>query len=1112
MLTKSCWRGGGSEQAGRPPVLCRRKQHYDEATCAQWSEYSPLAETDSRRVTRIFARWETWRMLPLAGGLSRPAFAFHCCSIFTSLRLHLCVSVLQFSFTFLIYTSFCCSYTYEVVERIAKYLLGKTALRPKIGIICGSGLGEPGSIPSMVAPPPPPGFPHVEIVPDDATGTLADTLGDKQSFSYHSIPNFPVSTVSGHDGHLVFGLLDGVEVLCMQGRFHYYEGYPVWKVRPSRSSSFPLEDRGNSQDLHSGGPRFDPRSGHPDIGFPWFSEIAPGECWDGFQIKAMADSFTFLPQSSSLLLASHKGEPGSIPDGVPPDFHAWESCRTMPLVGGVFFFGDLPFPLPLHSDAAPYTPHFTLIGPKDCDCAMPVRVMKLVGVTHLVITNAAGGLGDGYKVGDIMIIKDHINFLGLAGVNPLRGVNDDRQVSSRSSSATTKPIAGTDATKRHDVDLRGQFSEPATDGAALGRLTGETAVRHTVGFHGWPLLHPTRVMRDEDGAAPECKGGETADPQENPPSNGIARHDSHMGNPGIEPSSPRWEATTQGFEFPVLSTVLPLSPVLPLSTVNTSARVPTLPGCSLKPDLNHSSHPSVARPSGSYGLADILHASLTSHLKTTLQNVLQASRHYNTPVVRMVGSSTPSPIHKWGVRFPALNKAYDERLRVDAKRIAKSLSLDKHVHEGVYACVGGPSYETIGELRMMKMMGANAVGQYAYSNPRHVVHSTLLRLLASRQGQPDSISGRVNPRFSRVGIVADDATVWQAFSGIVSFHRPCIPTLLHSRLISPPSALKLSLLRAAQIFQLSSRRWEDQWLSTSVFFLDEDVSAAGAWQVTDSNGDPLALLPQRLHSLAAPSTPPPTINYVERLSLAAQAVSITAPVLAEKQFNVGTRRLVVRSDRDRSTSFLVDGSSSKQGHVCQIIKVYPLSILVTSNGALRLSVQHVEFTKKWNEHGARGDPGEALQDDCIRVQPDHERVHHRLLGEGRGEPRGRDAERQGPQPGAAPVRVAHCGPHRGQLLLASSSSRQRPISGAQRNATSSQPHLAAKRRVTSCCIAGGRGLLPGSYGLQLDRVWFHRARLICGPVGEVRTRLTQRADPSPQETLQIYLYRDTQCL
>jgi purine-nucleoside phosphorylase len=47
---------------------------------------------------------------------------------------------------------------------------------------------------------------------------------------YDDIPNFPVSTVEGHVGRMVFGYLNGVEVMCMQGRFHYYEGYPLSKV------------------------------------------------------------------------------------------------------------------------------------------------------------------------------------------------------------------------------------------------------------------------------------------------------------------------------------------------------------------------------------------------------------------------------------------------------------------------------------------------------------------------------------------------------------------------------------------------------------------------------------------------------------------------------------------------------------------------------------------------------------------------------------------------------------------------------------------------------------------------------------------------------------------
>lgn len=150
-------------------------------------------------------------------------------------------------------------YTYEHLLETAQFFLDRVKQRPKIGIICGSGMGE-----------------------------LADALTDRMVFKYEDIPYFPVSTVEGHMGQLVFGKLNGIEVLCMQGRFHYYEGYPLWK------------------------------------------------------------------------------------------------------------------------------------------CAMPVRVMKLVGVTHLIATNAAGGLNPSYKVGDIMFVKDHINMMGFAGNNPLMGPNDER--------------------------------------------------------------------------------------------------------------------------------------------------------------------------------------------------------------------------------------------------------------------------------------------------------------------------------------------------------------------------------------------------------------------------------------------------------------------------------------------------------------------------------------------------------------------------------------------------------------------------------------------------------------------------------------------------------------
>ena len=58
----------------------------------------------------------------------------------------------------------------------------------------------------------------------------------------------------------------------------------------------------------------------------------------------------------------------------------------------------------------------------------PVRVFKLLGVNTLIVTNACGGINRSYNVGDLMIICDHINFVGLTGLNPLVGPNDERWV------------------------------------------------------------------------------------------------------------------------------------------------------------------------------------------------------------------------------------------------------------------------------------------------------------------------------------------------------------------------------------------------------------------------------------------------------------------------------------------------------------------------------------------------------------------------------------------------------------------------------------------------------------------------------------------------------------
>ena len=59
---------------------------------------------------------------------------------------------------------------------------------------------------------------------------------------------------------------------------------------------------------------------------------------------------------------------------------------------------------------------------------MPIRVLHLLGVKTLVVTNASGGLNRNFRIGDIMVIKDHLNLVGMAGANPLIGQNEDRYV------------------------------------------------------------------------------------------------------------------------------------------------------------------------------------------------------------------------------------------------------------------------------------------------------------------------------------------------------------------------------------------------------------------------------------------------------------------------------------------------------------------------------------------------------------------------------------------------------------------------------------------------------------------------------------------------------------
>lgn len=72
--------------------------------------------------------------------------------------------------------------------------------------------------------------PETAIILGTGLGSLADEITDKYEIKYEDIPNFPLSTVEGHTGKLIFGKLGDKDIMAMQGRFHFYEGYSMQEV------------------------------------------------------------------------------------------------------------------------------------------------------------------------------------------------------------------------------------------------------------------------------------------------------------------------------------------------------------------------------------------------------------------------------------------------------------------------------------------------------------------------------------------------------------------------------------------------------------------------------------------------------------------------------------------------------------------------------------------------------------------------------------------------------------------------------------------------------------------------------------------------------------------
>ena len=89
----------------------------------------------------------------------------------------------------------------EKIDGCVKAIREKTDFVPKVALVLGSGLGN-----------------------------YAQNIKIEKEISYREIPGFPVSTVPGHDGKFIFGYVGETPVVCMKGRVHYYEGYPISDV------------------------------------------------------------------------------------------------------------------------------------------------------------------------------------------------------------------------------------------------------------------------------------------------------------------------------------------------------------------------------------------------------------------------------------------------------------------------------------------------------------------------------------------------------------------------------------------------------------------------------------------------------------------------------------------------------------------------------------------------------------------------------------------------------------------------------------------------------------------------------------------------------------------
>nr|XP_005603240.1 purine nucleoside phosphorylase isoform X1 [Equus caballus] len=209
-------------------------------------------------------------------------------------------------------------FTYEDYQTTAQWLLSHTKHRPQVAVICGSGLGG-----------------------------LTNQLTQAQSFDYSEIPNFPRSTVPGHAGRLVFGFLNGKACVMMQGRFHMYEGYPLWKVTfPVRVFHLlgvdTLVVTNAAGGLNSSFEAGDIMLIRDHINLPGFSGqnplIGPNDERFGVRFPAMSDAYDRDMRQKAHIAWKQMGEKRELQEGTyvmvaGPNFETVAECRLLQKLG-----------------------------------------------------------------------------------------------------------------------------------------------------------------------------------------------------------------------------------------------------------------------------------------------------------------------------------------------------------------------------------------------------------------------------------------------------------------------------------------------------------------------------------------------------------------------------------------------------------------------------------------------------------------------------------------------------------------------------------------------------------------------------------------------------------